>query len=348
MSAADGFDAPALARRDPPLRWLLLHGDDDGLVRARALAIAEAVTGGDGRDPFRVGMLQARQLSDDPRRLLDELAAQALTGGRRVVRLRDGTDRQIDKIVATLAKAGMPPGDSLLVIESGSLPSGGGFASQLAALGPGVAIACQPPTGDALRRLISERFRAANQPIERDAVEWLTRHLAQNHGVIDSEIEKLLLWARPGETLSADDVAEVANAGAEVALRATVRTALDGDAAATGRAVELALLEGGSPVALVRAMLDELDRIAILRRTLDARQSTQPVLRAFRPPIRDRDADRLVDLARRWPPAVASRLARALLDAEANCKTTALPDRVIAAQAYLEVALISRGVSRET
>src|SRR5262245_42512192 len=83
---ARGFERLAKAA-DPKLRAILVHGPDEGLVRERGEALARAVCP-DLRDPFRVADLGAQTLADDPARLADEAAAIAMTGGRRVVRVR--------------------------------------------------------------------------------------------------------------------------------------------------------------------------------------------------------------------------------------------------------------------
>lgn len=79
------------AKPDPKIRAVLIYGPDAGLVRERLNIMTKAVAGAVD-DPFRVIEFTADVLSDDPARLPDEAAAMALTGGRRVVRIRDAGD----------------------------------------------------------------------------------------------------------------------------------------------------------------------------------------------------------------------------------------------------------------
>ena len=79
--------------RDPgPCRVVLLHGEDHGMIRDRAAALVRAVAGSLD-DPFLVAELGR----EDIVRLADEAASLALTGGRRVVRLRETTDAATDR-----------------------------------------------------------------------------------------------------------------------------------------------------------------------------------------------------------------------------------------------------------
>ena len=101
------------------MRAGLVDGPDSGLVTERAELLIKAVAG-TLDDAFRISEIGAGELRNDPARLGDEAAALSLTGGRRVVRIREGTDR--------LAEI-LPP-----VLEDGAAP-GGGLATSAAGLG---------------------------------------------------------------------------------------------------------------------------------------------------------------------------------------------------------------------
>jgi len=67
---------PALLRDPSGIDAALIYGEDAGLVRERADALAHAVLG-PTPDPFRLA-----ELGDDaPKRLAEEATARALTGG---------------------------------------------------------------------------------------------------------------------------------------------------------------------------------------------------------------------------------------------------------------------------
>src|SRR5262245_20332704 len=72
---------------DPNVRAVLLYGPDEGKVRERGTEMARRIVPDLG-DAFRVAEFPGSVLDDDPARLADEAAAIAMTGGRRVVRVR--------------------------------------------------------------------------------------------------------------------------------------------------------------------------------------------------------------------------------------------------------------------
>ena len=98
--------------RSPPaeLRVALVYGPDEGLVRERAKCLGETVVT-DLADPF-VAELSGGDLTADPARLADEVAAISLTGGRRLIRIRDVGDAA-PPILKSVLETG--PGDTMTV-----------------------------------------------------------------------------------------------------------------------------------------------------------------------------------------------------------------------------------------
>ncbi len=98
--------------KSPATSVVLLHGPDSGLVAERGLALARGVEGA-MHDPFRFAELH----NPDGSMLLAEATAASLTGGRRVIRVRDAHDTLV-KPLESLVKSGT---DSLVILEAGEL-----------------------------------------------------------------------------------------------------------------------------------------------------------------------------------------------------------------------------------
>lgn len=87
---------------DPPAatRVVLIYGDDLGLVRERADQLMRAVV---ADDPFGLAEVPRDAASRDASLLAAEAAQPALTGGRRLVRVRDATDGLANAAKAALS-----------------------------------------------------------------------------------------------------------------------------------------------------------------------------------------------------------------------------------------------------
>lgn len=315
------LDARRLAAflRDPgPTRLVLLHGDDEGLVRQRADALTQAVAGARD-DPFRVAWLA----KDTHGRLAEEASAIAMLGGRRVVRVRDAGDA-LAAAAAELAKAA---GDSVVILEAaGALPSRSKLRVLVEALPNGAAIACYPEEGRALSDRISAGLSAAGISLEPDALSYVVERMGSDSAAVGGEIEKLILYAGEERRLGLEDVrACVGDAGA-VAFDDAVFAATTGDAAAADRALERALAEGAAPVAVARGVLGHLAKLHVARGRMADGASAEDAARGARPPVFFKRVPEFTRALRHWDAAKLATAMRETRRIELLCKQTGAPD----------------------
>ena len=347
----DGFDPKKAILRNPAVRAVLFHGSDDGLIRARAratvIAIAEALD-----DPFRVAELSAKLIADDPVRLSDEMASQSLTGGRRVIWLRSAADAASAKAIeGFLDSSGRPPpGDSIMVIEAGSLDKRGALRGLLERASWAVVSPCYPLSGTDLRKVISATLTQNKLQVSEDGLAYLVDHLGADHQMSRQELEKLILYkqARSETLITIEDVQLSTNDASLISLTDAVAAAAEGRGRDLVRALDRVFQEGESGVRLIRGLRDHMQKLVQILRAQEAGISPSVTVQSLRPPVYNRDADRLIQQARIWSTPRAIAAADRLLEAEIKCKSTGFPADIIAGQSFLEIALIAQAVSRET
>ena len=187
---ADGF----VRNPDAQARAVLLYGADDGLIRERADIVARSVVE-DPSDPFRVAQLTAGQVARDPALLADEAAAIAMTGGQRVIRLREAGDDVAGAVGGVLDE---PVGDTLIVIEADNLPPRSALRRLCEGAANAAAVACYADTGAGLAQLIDDVLGAADISIDRDARDYLLANLGGDRQLSRRELEKLCLYVGSG------------------------------------------------------------------------------------------------------------------------------------------------------
>ena len=148
---ADGF----IAKPDAKVRAVLIYGPDAGLVRERMNALTRAVAGSTD-DPFRVSEFQSDALKDDPARLRDEAASMALTGGRRVVRIRDAAETQGAVFSEWLEN---PVGDALVIVTAGDLSPRSKVRTAFEESEEAAAIPCYLDDDEAVGRVVRETLK---------------------------------------------------------------------------------------------------------------------------------------------------------------------------------------------
>ncbi len=313
---------------------VLIFGKDPGLVAERGLSLVKTAIGG-ADDPFRFAELH----SPDPAALLAEATAACLTGGRRVVRVRDASDTLAKPVETLLAT----PPDALVILEAGDLTA----KSRLRALAEkhpaAAAIPCYTIDAARLPRAIADRLRAHGVGLDADAAAWVAANIAPEEGPLAQAVELLALYAGTEKQLALADVSAALADGGAISLQDAVDATLAGDPAATDRALALAYDEGVSPVAILRVLLAEL-----LRLRLAAASGLPPAaaIAAMRPPVFFKRAPVVTRALSLWPLAALTDAIRAALAAEAACKTTHIPDQAFCRQTMLGLASRARAASR--
>lgn len=332
----DARRAERLLSQPDSVRAILLHGDDHGLVRERAATAVRAVAGSLD-DPFRVAVL-GREAHD---RLAEEATSLSLTGGRRVVWVREAADGLQPALASLLSDAGAAD-QALVLLEAASLPARSRLRGLLEAAPLAAVIACYAEEGRALEATIGRMLAAEGVDAEPDALAWLAVRMGGDRAAVRQEVEKLVLYAGsgavPGGRLDLEAMQRVAGDAATGSLEDAVFAAAAGLRADADLAIERALGEGLSPVALARVLLSHLHRLRQVLLQVEAGGSQAEAMRTLRPPVFFRRLTQFNRALSLWTPAALSEAAAETGALEAQCKRTGAPDLLLARRHIAQIA----------
>lgn len=259
-----------IARPDPAIRAVVLYGRDRGVVHERADAIAKKVVERPD-DPFDVALLTDGDIDKDAARLMDELSALSMMGGRRLIRLRLDERAGPDKTAAEALKAhvdGALNPEAFFLVEAGSL--GRDSALRKAAEAAKAGAYCIPcyddETGD-VARMVRETLSGDGVGLTSEALDVFVARLPRERGVARQEIERLILYLGPGSGHSATpaDLEEFLGVEPESSLADAATDAFGARLGAVQAGLRRAQAEGEAGPAAVRAMGMHAGK---LRRTL--------------------------------------------------------------------------------
>ncbi|MCQ4162195.1 DNA polymerase III subunit delta [Roseomonas sp. GC11] len=335
MAKLDPRRAAAFLADPGACRAVLLHGDDAGLIHERAEILVASVAG--GNDPFRLAELP-RETAAKPGALAGEMAALSMTGGRRLVRVRDAND----SLAAAVKEALAGPGEALLVLEAGELPARAKLRALLEAAKDAAVLPCYRERGAELAASISRMLQAEGASAEPAALDWLASRLGEDRLLLRREVEKLALYAGAGGRLSEEDVLACAGEGSSLDLDEALAAATAGELPVADRALETALAEGASPIAVLRAALRHVQRLHLAALSVARGQPAAAAMEALKPPVFFRQKPAFERALRLWSPALLEAAGTSLLDAEKRAKSSSaarpIPDDTIARAAVLGLA----------
>lgn len=325
-----------LARPDAGLEAVLIYGPDQGLVRERADSVMRWATP-DLSDPFRVTDLPGAAIVHDPARLNDELMARSLIGGRRAVRVRDGTDAVTEAVRQALGN-GEGPERTLLVVEAGDLGPRSTLRGLFEKAAFAAAVPCYVDDPGAIARLVRQGLAAQGASIDGDALQWIVDRLGADRAATRSEIEKLALFAGQGGTIGLDDAIALSGDGASSTIDEIALCAGAGDAAGVDRLLARALNEGASAITILRAVARHFERLHAVGGNIAAGKTADAAIAGLRPPLFFKLRDAFRAQLRRWPPSRAAIVIDRLIDAEVACKSAGAPDAAICGNILLTIA----------
>ncbi len=329
-----------LAKPDPAIRAVVVYGGDEGLVRERAQRLARHVVK-DLNDPFRVALLGAEALAQDPPLLADEASSLSLMGGRRLIRVRDGSDK-ITKALSALLEA--PAGDSLTVIEAGDLSARSSLRKLAEGAAAAAAMPCYVEDEIGLARALAAQITEAGKAIDPDAMRLLASSLVGDRMLARGEVDKLLLYTGESRAITRADVEATVVDTATLDMDDALRAALDGNFAALDRCLDKLSGEGVSGVAILRIAQTAFRRLHLTRARLDAGASLDRALSQLHPPLFFKARDAFAADVERWPLVRLQAVLERLVEAEVQSKRTGADDALLAADTLFAVARIAAGL----
>ena len=322
----------------PELGVILVYGPDAGLVRERARGLAKNIVPDLG-DPFRFAEFTADDLLGDPARLSDEVAAIAMTGGRRAIMVREAGDGFSSLLGQLLTNPPCrPPQAALVVVEAGNLPPRSTLRDLCERADNAAALPCYADEGAQLGELIRRTLAAERVTASSEALRFLADNLGGDRMVTMRELEKLAVYAGPGGTVELEDAVAVVGDSSALSMEEVSLAAAGGEFAALDRALSRVFLEGAQPIAVLRSVTRHFDRLRQAAAAIEGGANDEAAMAALRPAVFFKQKPRFRDQIKRWSAARASDALALLIETEILCKTTGMPAETICRQALFDLA----------
>jgi len=328
----------------PDIAAVLLYGPDEGLIRERMKILSKSVVE-DVNDPFNVVEFSASQLLESPSRLLDEAQSISMLGGRRVVRLREASDK-----IAAIAKdalAALKEGDNFVLIEAGELPPRSALRQLFESAKNAVALPCYVEDERDISRVLKDALKEEGYNMPSDALVYMAANVVGDRAVARSEVQKLVTYMGANRNITLDDVIACVGNSAALSLDDLSKHVASGQFAEAERVLSFVLSEGMPAVTALRTLQNYFTRLFITKARMDKGENMEAAMKKLRPEVFWKQKPAFEAQLRGWTMENLQMALNQLVSAEAKCKQTGSDPEILCGRAILAISqTAARGMRR--
>ena len=334
MKIAPRQIASFLAKPPDKISAILLHGSDSGLRSSRSQQLAALYTD-DLDDVFSVTRISGASLGGEPGKIADAAAEIPMFGTRLVLVKASGTEL-LDACKLLLAK---PVRGAMVIIDASDTTTKHAVVKLFESSDIAAAIGCYPDSDGDIRQLAQTIFQQDNVSVDRDGLVLISARLGSDHAATRAELEKLVLLAGPGGTLTVETISEALGDSAVLAVDDVADAVANGHVPALSKALRKAWLEEANCVMIIRGCQTYFNQLGMLGYAVLAGQSPQTAVRGLRPPVHFKLQDAFIRHLKNWQPQRCMDMVNRLQDIEISLKSKTIDDRALTSQSLLGLCL---------
>ena len=334
MKIASRQIASFLAKPPEKISTILFHGSDSGLRSSRSQQLAARYSD-DLDDVFSVTRISGASLGGEPSKIADAAAEIPMFGNRLVLVKASGAEL-LDACKLLLAK---PVHDAKVIIDASDTTTKHAVVKLFESSDRAAAVGCYPDNDGDIRQLAQTIFQQDNVSVDRDGLALISSRLGSDHAVTRAELEKLVLLAGPGGTLTLETISEALGDSALLAVDDVADAVATGHVAGLSKALHKAWREEANCVMIIRGCQTYFNHLGMLGYAVLAGQSPQNAVRGLRPPIHFKLQNALIRHLKNWQPQRCMDMVNRLQDIEINIKSKTIGDQTFTSQSLLGLCL---------
>lgn len=305
---------------------ILVYGPDEGGVMETARSLRASYLGREP-DPLQYAQFDDTAFTGQPGLLADEAAAIPMFGDNKLVHVRGGGGKAPE--AAKLYLNGLQddvPARSLVVIEAGSLRPTAALRKLAEGHPQAMALPCYLLEAQDIARVARDYLESENYRIEAAALDLLTARLTTDRGLMQRDLEKLVLYKGPLSKndptgmIALNDVDAVLGNSAQASFDQLIDSVALGRVSKADNVLDL-LFAGGTPAdATLPAMRLHFQTLHLVLGLIESGTPQNAALSSFRPPLHFRRKPLVENQLRLWSRRKVARALSLLQEAEAACR----------------------------
>lgn len=322
---------------DKAARAVLIYGPDQGLVKERARILGLKIVP-DLNDPFNAAHLTGELIEADAARFFDEVNAQSLMGGTRLIRVTD-VDHKFAVHLKDWLKSD-PADGALVVIEGGALGPRDALRKYCEEAPNAAALPCYVPDERDMMVFIRDQIKEQGKAIDGDAVNWLSQALKGDRATAKMELEKLCLYVGVTQNMiTLRDAQASCGENGDQGLDDLVEATFGRNPLKSMTSLHRLLDEGTDIIVIERSLQNHIRRLHQVKIDIEENgQSIESAMKKLQPPVFFKQEDRFKSQVNKFSGPYLRRLLARLSEIEAETKRTGTPSKALIADALLKLS----------
>ena len=312
---------------------LLLYGTNEGLIRENYIKLKNFFNQTNFEEIHVVGKL----ITEQPEVLIDEIKTVSMFNDHKIITI----DQPLDKNVEIFEEAfAMLPSNTLIIVLANNLKK----TSKIRKFFENSKsfFACANYEDDL--RSNSQQIQALEKYIgkafNKDIKNYLNQNLSSDRMISNHEVDKIiLLYYGNDATPELEEIKLIFNDNSDLGLSKISQLAFSGKPNKVSINLNRIFAEGVNPIAVVRTMLNYVQRIQVTQIALKKTNDFESAIKSLKPPVFWKDKDNFKLHCKKWPINETVLNFNLLVNTELSCKADYNLTNILCERALINIAV---------
>ena len=319
----------------------LIYGPNEGLIRETIINIKQEYSSFGNYDEI---IINDKNLKDDKSFLHNSIFTNSLFFENKIIlieNLKDSNWSEVEDII------NRTPDNTAILLKNDNLSKSSKIRKFFETSQICFSVACyEDDTRDVMRNI--DKFMLENKiNINRDVKNFLLNSLSSDRMISNQELEKIaILYSGSENKIDLESIKEIFNDSSSNNLGIMNKFVMFGNTEKSSKLINRLLLEGTSPISIIRSITNYLIRIKNTQVEMKKGSRFEEAIKILRPPVFWKEKDDFQKHCANWSSSNVDYSLSNLMDTEVECKLNSKLAKLYCEKSIAKIALIGKKAFR--
>ena len=312
---------------------LLLYGSNEGLIRENYNKLKNIFNQASYEEINVIG----KSISEQPEILIDEIKTVSMFNDHKIITI----DQPIDKNVEIFEEAfAMLPSNTLIIVLASNLKKTSKIRKFFENSKNLFACANYEDDLRSNSQQIQTLEKYIGKILNKDIKNYLNQNLSSDRMISNHEVDKIILLYYENNTIpELEEIKLIFNDNSDLGLSKISQLAFSGKPNKVSINLNRIFAEGVNPIAVVRTMLNYVQRIQVTQIALRKTNDFESAIKSLKPPVFWKDKDNFKLHCKKWPINETILNFNLLVHTELSCKADYNLTNILCERALINIAV---------